>query len=235
MPKVDSLAGEVKANFTPLGEGYLRRGNWLRHGHKSKFGAVGYPQQFTPLGAGLQDLVADYINNNGASEARDVYQFGVYTGTGLAKLSRLLSPFGTLFGFDSFQGIPEELDERERDRNEKQNKHFRVGGYSAADAMNEWNVTKLMAGVLTRVGALLGKSGVASNRVVARVARTILIPGYFNESLTPSLLRTYRFQPALLVDVDVDIYSSTKQCLDWMFAVRFDRAAQILWNTGHAH
>lgn len=38
-----------------------------------------------------------------------------------------------------------------------------------------------------------------------------LVPGYFNESLRPSLSRRHAFLPAIYIDNDVDIYLSTLQ------------------------
>ena len=46
-----------------------------------------------------------------ATRSKDVYQFGVYTGNGLKKIGHSVRNFGHLWGFDSFQGIPEEPSE----------------------------------------------------------------------------------------------------------------------------
>ena len=54
----------------------------------------------------------------------------------------------------------------------------------------------------------------------AGAAQTQLIRGFFSESLTPSLAASRGMKPALLVDVDVDLYISAYQCLDWMFTHR---------------
>ena len=47
---------------------------------------------------------------------------------------------------------------------------------------------------------------------------TTLVPGFFNVSLNAQFGGRVPFQPALLVDVDVDLYVSTMQCLNWMIA-----------------
>ena len=44
--------------------------------------------------------------------------------------------------------------------------------------------------------------------------------GFFNESLTPQLRAVRGMQPALYVDLDADLFSSTQQNLDWLFASR---------------
>ena len=48
-------------------------------------------------------------------------------------------------------------------------------------------------------------------------AKAKLIKGFFSDSLTPSLKAERGMRPALLIDVDVDLYISAYQCLDWMF------------------
>ena len=60
-------------------------------------------------------------------------------------------------------------------------------------------------------------------KVAARVGhaqRVTLVPGYFNDSLSDELLRDRKLRPALLVDMDADIYLSAIQALDWLFAKR---------------
>ena len=47
---------------------------------------------------------------------------------------------------------------------------------------------------------------------------TKLIKGFFSDSLTPTLKAEHGMKPALLIDVDVDLYISCMQCMDWMFA-----------------
>ena len=43
------------------------------------------------------------------------------------------------------------------------------------------------------------------------------VRGWFNEVLTPSLARQRRMQPALYIDMDVDLYSSAISVLKWLF------------------
>jgi hypothetical protein len=82
-----------------------------------------------------------------------------------------------------------------------------AGGYSAADALNESRLSAVVSTIHARV-----------NR-----KNSTLVAGYFNETLNAGLLERARqfghpFQPALYVDVDVDIYPSAYQCMDWMLA-----------------
>ena len=48
--------------------------------------------------------------------------------------------------------------------------------------------------------------------------RITLVPGFYNESLTPTLARTAPV--ALYVDINCDLYISTYQALDWLCANR---------------
>ena len=156
---------------------------------------------FTSLSAGIDGRLTRLLNDF-ASPNKDIYQFGVYTGNGLKKIAHSVKHFGHLYGFDSFQGIPEEPKEEQA---AYWTTDFRKGGYSAADAFNVYNLSALMGAVA---------------QIVNRPHNLTLIPGFFSSSLTPDLLRRHRFQPALHVDVDVDIFTSTMQCLEWMFINR---------------
>ena len=77
---------------------------------------------------------------------------------------------------------------------------------------------------------LLLPQGSLLNRIKRSVKykRLELIPGFYNVSLTDELLRRHRFQPALLVDVDADMYVSTMQCLTWMFQNRLITAGTFV-------
>lgn len=171
----------------------LQRGAWLSSQHDEHYGKNFKMRDVSYWGGSrkLKNLV-----NMAASLELDVYQFGVYTGGTMNGIGKSLRGFGHLYGFDSFVGLPPETAGEPLE-----GPHWRPGAFSAADAMESYSLE-----------ALLG-------RVMRRVARqnTTLIPGFYNESLTASLRRRYRFQPALLVDVDVDLHSSAMQCLSWMF------------------
>ena len=164
--------------------------------------------KWTSMAAGIDGRLTRLLNSmcsNWTCRERDVFQFGVFTGTGARKIGAHIQHFGHLWGFDSFRGIPEEPDDTEqrawKGKGNLVNK-FRAGQYSAADAMGVFNLSELIGYVAQRVDR----------------PNTTFVPGYFSESLTDALMRRYTFQPALLVDVDVDIYMSTVQCLDWMLS-----------------
>jgi hypothetical protein len=113
-------------------------------------------------------------------------------------ISHHVRGFGMLYGFDSFAGLPEETPGLILE-----GKHWRPGGFSAADALREWRLPD----VLDRVRRHIGH------------ANTTLIAGFFNTSLA-SAARAHTLQPALLVDIDVDLHSSTSECLSWLVEER---------------
>ena len=190
----------------------LRRGGWLHDGasHSSQFGAYRAPRSFDPAGAfaGNNPLAAwcELYPDGAYLKSNDVYQFGVYTGGSMAGQSRFFEllgiQFGTLYGFDSFEGLPD-LDPNET-AEVGHIADWRAGGFSAADALGVHDYDALTR----RIEAIV-------NRPVGSPVR--FVRGFFNESLTPTLARERGMRPALYADIDGDLYSSAWQCLDWLF------------------
>ena len=81
------------------------------------------------------------------------------------------------------------------------------GSFSAADQFD----ARTFGEVRTKIDEYLGPE---------YASQTHLIKGFFSDALTPELARERGMRPALLVDVDVDLYISTIQCLDWMFSMQ---------------
>jgi hypothetical protein len=118
----------------------------------------------------------------------DIYQFGVFNGDSMKEL-RTYFPGSTMWGFDSFQGIPSLNDD-----NDVRQKDFEAGAYKAAITPE------------------------SLRRQIAEPERVSFIVGFYNESLTPSLKSKKHMKPAKYIDVDADLYSSSYQALDWMFS-----------------
>lgn len=200
----------------------LRRGAWFSDSHESEYGKGFKVKNIHGWGAS-RSLVAEA--NAAASRHRDVYEFGVYTGGTMRGLARRLQNFGHLYGFDSFQGLPPETKGVELE-----GRHWRPGAFSAADALGSYHLPQLLAGLQKKIG----------------YPNLTFVPGFYNESLTEALFHRHPFQPALLVDVDVDLYSSSMQCLTWMLDhalivpgtyIRYDdfRRPQQRFGEGRAH
>ncbi|KAK3235442.1 hypothetical protein CYMTET_54336 [Cymbomonas tetramitiformis] len=122
----------------------------------------------------------------------DVYQFGVFEGTTLKKIKGTF-PSNFIWGFDSFQGLPEETESVPRLR------HWSVGQYNAT---------------------LKGVTMEGLTRSLGGPDEVQFVKGFYNESLNADTVDRFlprRMAPALYVDIDCDLHTSTVQSLDWMF------------------
>lgn len=152
------------------------------------------------------------ITSSAVGEAgRDVYTFGVYTGASVKfwheRLPLVGMPYSTQWGFDSFEGLPEEADGCELEC-----KAWLPGAFSAADqfGVSSWQQCR------TRLYAHVLGDAAASDHGTAR-PRLEFVKGFFSDSLTAGLASERQMRPALLIDMDVDLYISTKQALTWAF------------------
>ena len=146
----------------------------------------------------------------------DVYAFGVYTGYSMKTVSGELVrggvPYRKLWGFDSFEGLPNESRRSNRTaaygaRMAASNYagSWRVGAWNAADQLGEHT----LVGLTARLEAFI-----APPTAIGWVA------GYYSQTLTNALADRRGMRPALFVDIDVDLYSSTRTALEWLFASR---------------
>jgi hypothetical protein len=142
-----------------------------------------------------RSIVKHYIEPNG-----DIYEFGVFTGGSIEFLIKDLDsvaiPIRKIFGFDSFEGIPEEkLDKLNRDE-------WKVGFCSAAKTLN-----------CTKEKAIR----YVEERLSPLHSNICLIPGFWDAVLVDELVSRYNMKPASYIDIDGDIYSSAILSLDFMF------------------
>lgn len=146
-----------------------------------------------------RSIIKYHIQKN--STAFDIYEFGVFTGDSLEFLIKDFQSFNiplkTVFGFDSFEGIPEEkLDINNREEWQK-------GFCSAAKSLN-----------CTKEQAIR----YVEERTSPLHPHICLIPGFWDEVLKPEIVQRYNMKQALLIDIDCDIYSSAILALDFMFS-----------------
>ena len=172
---------------------------------------------------------------------RDLYTFGVYTGESLKfwleRLAALGVTHGPMWGFDSYEGLPAEAEGKKLESNA-----WLPGAFSAADQFDAKTFGEVKRRAPSSASPNLNLSpnlnpnpnpnpnlSLHLNQVKRRIldhvgpagaAQTQLIRGFFSDSLSPRLAATRGMKPALLVDVDVDLYISAYQCLDWMFTHR---------------
>jgi len=186
-------------------EGELRRGDWASN--RASYDAVRmyYRWTFMPVSKDRRRPLS-LLASRGVTDLtdRDVYTFGVYTGASLKfwfdNFDAIGVTTGPHWGFDSFEGLPEETDGMELEC-----KAWLPGSFSAADQFGVYTFGEVEKKILEHVGE-------------AHAHDTRLIKGFFSDALTGTLKAERQMQPACLVDVDVDLYISCYQCLDWMFA-----------------
>ena len=127
----------------------------------------------------------------GAGVRGDYLEFGVFEGLGFRmamNAARKVLPRGMpdaprFFAFDSYRGLP--AADAERDA-----RVFQAGDYSAERAAFE-----------------------RYTRRAARHWRTAVIEGFFSDSLVPELYRQHALERAAFVNIDCDLYPSTRDAL----------------------
>lgn len=183
---------------------------WGSAGHEAKYGKAFKNVKRFGWGASPEFIQRA---NEIASPQLDIYQFGVYTGGSMMDMQRLIKAYGRMWGFDSFQGLPEETKGLRIE-----GKHWLPGGFSSKGALKATTPEE----ALLRVRSSL------------RNPNATLILGFFNVSLPKMDLSSCR--PALLVDIDSDLYVSAKQALTWLFEHKIARVGTLIryddWNRG---
>jgi hypothetical protein len=125
-------------------------------------------------------------------EIGDYYEFGLFRGYTFLATQETCSKLSILeprfYGFDSFQGLPavEGIDQT--------NGQF-FGGQFACRKED-------VVGYLTDHGV--------------DWSRTVLIDGFFEDSLTLELKGKFPFKPVAVSFIDCDLYSSTREVLHWL-------------------
>jgi hypothetical protein len=92
-----------------------------------------------------------------------------------------------MYGFDSFAGLPAES--------------------QGVGTLTDWKKGKLNTGdIRTGLAKMLGGS-----------SKVAFVKGFYRESLTPTLVQELGMKPAAYIDIDCDLYISSKQALTYMF------------------
>ena len=128
----------------------------------------------------------------GGEDPGDYYEFGIFRGftfyTAWEKTEELGLKDMKLYGFDSFEGLPEV------EGIDQGNGQFFQGQFAASKESVEAN---------------LRERGVDFSRVV-------MVKGFYNESLTEELRAQHPFRKAAVAMMDCDLYASTLDALKWM-------------------
>jgi predicted O-methyltransferase YrrM len=138
----------------------------------------------------------------GPAGVGDYLEFGVYVGTSLLCMHRASKAAGLgrmrLFGFDSFQGLPEAAAEDEGP--------YRPGWFRADYDLAREN---------------LSRNGIDWSR-------TVLVPGWFEDTLTPELVERLGIRKAGVILIDCDIYSAARTALEFCAPLIKDKAVVVL-------
>jgi O-methyltransferase len=127
------------------------------------------------------------VEKQGAAAIGDYLEFGVYNGTSLICMYRALTQLG--------------LD------------HVRLFGFDSFEGLppdeeGHWGPGGRFKSELEFTRRVLAHEGVPNDRVV-------LIKGFFSDSLKPELITQYQITRASIIMVDVDMYRSTCEALQF--------------------
>jgi O-methyltransferase len=139
----------------------------------------------------------------GRDEVGDYLEFGVYVGTSLLCMHRASRAVGLeslrLYGFDSFQGLPE---------------------VTATEAAGVWEPGSLRA-EYGLVREHLTRNGIDWDR-------TTLVPGWFEETLVPGLAQELGIKKAGIIMIDCVIYSAAHTALTFCAPLIRDMAVVFI-------
>jgi O-methyltransferase len=145
---------------------------------------------------------------NGVNNLGDYLEFGVFAGTSMCCMAEVLQELRMnkvrMFGFDSFEGMPESAAREDE------------GTWAPGQFKFDVEVTK----------AIMRKRGVDMRRVK-------LTKGWFDQTLTPALRQEYGLRKASVIMVDCDLYSSTVDVLRFVEPLILDEAVLFFddWNS----
>ena len=156
------------------------------------------------LARGLSTLIERY----GRHSIGSYLEFGVYNGSSMLCMYRELEALGLqhvrLFGFDSFQGFPP---------------------WAAHEDNGRWQPGRCYS-PLEFTTAVLETEGIDFERVT-------LVPGWFSETLHDGTRKRHGIRKASVIMIDCDLYSSTKEALNFCAPLIQDEAL-VLFDEWHA-
>ncbi len=130
------------------------------------------------------------IKKIGKNAIGDYLEFGVSHGSSLSLMHKVLKKLGLdhvrIFGFDSFEGMPEIAANEDR------------GKWKPGEFASSLEATK----------DFLTEKGV-------NWTRTFLIKGWYSDTLTPQIVEKHNIRKASVIMIDCDIYTSSIQALNF--------------------
>lgn len=175
---------------------------------KNKLHPVGQLISTEELEPHYNKACATLKKNIGNDAIGDYLEFGVCYGTSLYCMHQVLAKNGLdhvrLFGFDSFEGLPE---------------------YAPLEDEGVWKAGEFYSNYKTTYKTL-DEKGVDWKK-------TFLIKGWYSDSLTKELVQKYKIKKASLVMIDCDMYSSAKEALNFSAPLIIDQTVIFFddWNS----
>jgi len=142
----------------------------------------------------------DYMyKNNYDFTNTSIYQFGVWRGGSLIFIDHYLKNLGisptSIYGFDSFKGFPYEKD------NIPFHKAWKQGNFDVRKFFEENSIDTIIDFLQSKL---------------YYTDITYIIPGFFEHVLNDTLCTQFNLFPASFIDIDCDLYVSTRFVLDYM-------------------
>jgi hypothetical protein len=139
----------------------------------------------------------------------DYYEFGLFKGYSFYWAQKNAGQYKAdalrFFGFDSFEGLPEVTEGPDAEQDD-----FYEGQYACS---------------YETVRAALAKKGIDWKR-------TVLVKGFYDESLTDALREEHKMRSVVIALIDCDLYRSTADVLKFLDPLIVDRSILIFddWN-----
>ncbi len=161
------------------------------------------------LDAGFERIFQAVAELGSLRDGGDYCQFGLFKGHSFWRAQQEAKRHGLpcrFFGFDSFAGLPD------------------IGGLDQTEH-GEFRKGQYMCSQREVVENLEAAGGVDWNR-------TFLIPGYFEQSLTPQVIEKHQLHKVGVAMIDCDLYSSTVEVLTFLRPLIGDGTVLIMddWN-----
>ena len=146
------------------------------------------------------------INPDDIKQKGDVYQFGVFDGSSMRviaqELCNLNIPINNFFGFDVFTGMPEEEGE------ELMNEDWAPGNFNLVKHGKRFGIkSDNVDDIVQEIEKSIENIFFINNMPIPNVR---IFAGLVQETLTEDLLQHFTIKEASYVDVDFDLYSSSK-------------------------
>lgn len=173
--------------------------------------------------------IRNYIweNQQAFPHLNNFYQFGVWTCRSMVDMIRMNLNIDKYFGFDSFEGLPDEPNE---------NIYEDIKAYGITDWCKGMYSSKDWFKVNSIQQAMENSYHLLSH--FAPREKIVLVDGYWETVLTDELAKQHNMGPALYIDIDGDIYTSALHALDFVFRNKIVQPGTLIgyddWGTpGH--